>query len=134
MPLMRRIRNPRTASASSGVLSRCYVETMPTGRSCAIFARCCRLRPRREPESARGERPGRRAGDAGKRPAGTLSAIVDEFIKLLDALTRLVGAIVLPVAVFAVFWIFRMDVSRVSARTTGPRSDVAAEEDRGTPS
>jgi CheY-like chemotaxis protein len=48
---------------------------------------------------------------------GTLPAIVDEFIKLLDALTRLVGAIVLPVAVFAVFWIFRAEINALLKRT-----------------
>lgn len=43
--------------------------------------------------------------------------MVDEFIKLLDAFTRLAGAIVLPIAVFAVFWLFRTEIRALLGRT-----------------
>jgi CheY-like chemotaxis protein len=42
---------------------------------------------------------------------------VDEFIKLLDAFSRLAGAIILPIVVFAVFWIFRMEINALLKRT-----------------
>ena len=42
---------------------------------------------------------------------------MDEFIKLLDAFTRLAGAIVLPIAVFAIFWIFRTEINALLGRT-----------------
>jgi CheY-like chemotaxis protein len=42
---------------------------------------------------------------------------VDEFIKLLDAFSRLAGAIILPIVLFAVFWIFRMEINALLKRT-----------------
>lgn len=43
--------------------------------------------------------------------------MIDELIKLLDAFTRLAGAIVLPIAVFAIFWLFRTEISALLGRT-----------------
>ena len=42
---------------------------------------------------------------------------MDEFIKLLDAFSRLAGAIILPIVVFGVFWIFRMEINALLKRT-----------------
>ena len=107
------------ASSFNGALSRCYVEMTATGRSSAIFARYCLARPRRQPKVRK--RPSRRRPfppeTPANTPAGTLPAIVDEFIKLLDAFTRLAGAIVLPIVVFAVFWLFRTEIRALVGRT-----------------
>jgi CheY-like chemotaxis protein len=43
--------------------------------------------------------------------------VIDDLVKLLDSLSRLAGAIVLPIAVFAVFWIFRVEINALLRRT-----------------
>jgi CheY-like chemotaxis protein len=42
---------------------------------------------------------------------------VDEFIKLVDAFTRLVAAGLLPLVIVGVFWIFRVEINALLKRT-----------------
>jgi CheY-like chemotaxis protein len=42
---------------------------------------------------------------------------MDELVKLLDALSGLIGAAILPVVVFSVFWLFRVELNELLKRT-----------------